>query len=957
MVVDVDVDDDEEEEEDEEEDDSISASANNNRATKTYERVVLEGSKIRISCPHAPSTITSIPSGPPETLLATIQRSKALKREKQFATDFELAKERRELEQQPIVPIAGQVKWFRNHVPLLNVNHFHHQTSLLVDPTLPPALQNKNNNNNYYEKDYPVIKITKLSPTVELKAEPASQTITSASELEGTMLQLREDQIEHNLLMNSVEHQLQLQLKHQQLLSNLGQGSSENANESSSSRLRKQANMSARSSTVRSDKLKVRTNNEQSERDDEEEEEEEKEAAKWHINEFGELVINKVSQYFAGKYTCLTHGRQSEVLLDVLLDDNDKGPERASKLANTRQVEANPKLMVASDSSTLLNDEVVEGERKSRFIDNSKLYLNFDAQEKSGNGPIESKVEVQLADSAITKLNNSNKLGQIEERKSDKTLSGRGEEDNLDRGANFGEDDKTNSAKSLFGKGHVPHKTGNEPLIPATEQKEALFPVERDDKTILQAGYIDDKDEEQGNEEELFHLDPSKSVLDEAGKKSNNGNRNISSTNLRSYLQRFTAQVVKSEIIQVADLKLIPGFLYTKQQLYCPIGRLHWNHIYPLVKPLCSSSSNSISVKLGKAKSEEFRCYHLAWRLISRIVSSQQYVGGEKEERKKSPSGHNCANTILDIVWFKDGDQLKFDKNGRERGTNLNVKLINSLQLFAEEAAGSGGGSISDSSREDEGSVGGGKVAWKGGKNGSSPKENLFESIKWTCPLRGRTIEIDGVRKDNAGRYTCALKLSILKLHQIIQNLRKLNHHVHQHQLRRQSLQQKQQNVSDLSESAVGNSSGVTFHDNDILCCDGQDEFLKMGTTTTTPTASSEVIEKQQQQQRFGKISSKLDSQVKIAMETIDLVGQNSSKSSQSEEFAGELAETNREHSLAKQIAVFEAILAGKVSRSLWLEYTNELLSKLQNPLTAIQTFSFLVAERSGKCLSSIKSK
>lgn len=49
-------------------------------------------------------------------------------------------------------------------------------------------------------------------------------------------------------------------------------------------------------------------------------ESDELEPAKWFIDELDQLVISKVSRYLAGKYTCLGEGKQSEILLDVLVD-------------------------------------------------------------------------------------------------------------------------------------------------------------------------------------------------------------------------------------------------------------------------------------------------------------------------------------------------------------------------------------------------------------------------------------------------------------------------------------------------------------------------------------------------------------------------------------------------------------------------------------------------------------
>lgn len=868
--------------------DNDSILLDNNEPTKTYERVVLEGSKIRMSCPHLlPTSITTLTISthimPPKSSLAMINRDEALRKQKRFAgasTLKPMLEKKKISEGQPIVHDYEHVKWFRNHVPLLNINHFHHKTKVLLDPSTPPVvIRNPSSSDDEHNNkgENPVIKITELT---QKAINPSSKPPQSVAILVNNETLLEENQIQNNLLTNSVK---QLQLKQQLLLQTK---SSENANEYV--QVRKRANMSARGSGQNN------TNNVQL-RD------KEQLASELYINEFGELVINKVSQYFAGKYTCLANHRQSEVLLDVLVNSqaaNNVGSERALKLGSADQANAYLKMVRESDRLP----SIAHGE----LIDNSGVYLNSDDHE-TGNGPIEGRGQQQSAESADNKLSI---LDQI-----NSGPNGAQNEDNSDVEAKSKNNGTKLTAESLS----IEHLSRNEPLLKVERE---LRSSERDDN-ILKSKKIDNRDEPETENFETTSDSTKPVVLNEEEKQ----NKTISS-NVRLNLQRIPAQIVESEIIRLDDLKNIPGFLYTKQHLYCPIGHLHWKHIYPLLRPFCPYDPRMVSNK--------FRCYHLIWRLISRIVS-ESFTG---EQGVSS----DCDNSILDILWFKDGNQLNFDNNGREKKSNLNIKLINILEQFSANA------SLVSSPPEwqhyDEPS---GDNSVENYPN--LPKANL--SSKWICPLRGRTIEIDGVGKESIGRYTCALRMRISKLRGIIQKLYKLNRHGHSHHHPHSHYNRKLPLDSTLLEIDAARRPT----NNDISCCNGLDEFSIGGNTTLR----QRVKRREEGKEKEGPF--KLDAQVsKVAMSTETMETENSTKSNQSPRFDEEMdkvtsqpIKTNSNHPLTKQIAIFKSILEGRFSREQWLEYMGQQLSRLQDPLAVIQSFSLLVAERSGECLCSIK--
>lgn len=878
--------------------DNDSMLLDNNELTRTYERVVLEGSKIRIGCPHllsipitTPTISTNIMLPETITSLATRNRNEALKKQKQFAESSMLKttlEKEKMLARRPILN-SKHVKWFRNHVPLLNVNHFHHQMeAVLVDPTESLVVvqnttissddEQENNDENS------VIKITELSGTA---SKPNPKPPPSINVLVNNETSLREGQIQNNLLTNSVEL---LQLKQQQ--SFLDARTSENANEYVEAR--KSANMSSGTSEFNN------PNNEQSL-------DKEKSASELYINEFGELVINKVSKYFAGKYTCLAYHGQSEVLLDVLVNSqasNNVRPEKALKLdGSTDQAHVNHKM--ASES----------GIAHEELIDNSGVYLNSDGH-RTGNGPIEGRSQQQ--ESADEADNKSSILDQI-----NREPNGAQNKDNFDgEDKSKGEDETILSVDSISTKHLSQYKT--------RMAGKKLKPPKRGG-IIVKPENIDDKIEREAEILETTFDSPKRVILDKNG-----GVQDVTqSSNYRLNFQRISAQIVKSEIIQLDDLKNIPGFLYSKQHLYCPLGHLQWKHIYPLVKPLCPSDPRVIS--------SEFRCYHLAWRLISMIVS-------ESFSSERNRVSDSCDSSILDILWFKDGDQLEFDTSGIEISSNLNIKLINILEQFSENADFISFSTESTQEHQREKS-GEGRI----GEN--LTKANM--SSKWICPLRGRTIEIDGVRKDSVGRYTCALRMRISKLRKIIHKLYKLNRQgPFHHQYRSNHIKRPSLDTSYLDGTLLEIDATARLSGNDISCCNGQDEFSIGGITRS---------QQQEQQHQDGEDSIKGlfkgDVQAERAPMNIEAIkSEGSIESNQSPKSYEEMdnvtsraIKTNSDHPLTKQIAIFKSILERRFSREQWLEYMEQQFSRLQDPLAVIQSFSLLVPERPGKCLCSIK--
>lgn len=700
-------------------------------ATKTYERVVLEGSRIRIGCPHN-SRIA------PGTSFAAARRQLTSNNkggQKQFAT--------RGGADSGATTVGPRVKWFRNHVPLMNLNHFQH-TNLFADSTTGPQRASSGQ---------------LLAPTSE------------SSSTGNTGRQWSQDDDDDDAAGETAP--------------------SANVNEPH----RKDANMPGQQPA-------------------------------WYVNNLGELVISEVSRYFAGKYTCLSGGRQSEVLLDVLADADG---QQALASEQARAIGPKPSRDIVGASNPKSGDSI-----------SGKLDFSADQRRVAGNEPIEKKegFESKTGNAAA----GSHLLG-------DQPSASIGQPEigvhSLQRPDSDDDDDES--------------PVDNNPSL--DESNSIITPKGGADGAALTAG------NKEAEKIETLGRDIGESGTDELATNNNNNNK----INVSQRRSRHPVHVVKSQAIQWADLKLVPGFLYTKQHLYCPVtGRtgLQLDHIYPLLRTFCPlhhpppttiTTSSPATTTSTAHNNLAIRCYLLAQRLIYRLAASN------------NEQGDYCSAPMLDLLWFKDGRRLEFDAYGRGKG-QLNVKLINSSD-----------GNIGRPIPE--------LVALP---------EHPNRSSKMICPPSGRTLEIDGLRNEAAGRYNCALKLSPDKLRKIIGQLRQWNE----------------------PGKAVKWRNSIVVHDNDI---------------------SASLL---------GALSQQRGQQRDVLLQ-IETDGRPTNRSREVREQPGP-GSSGVQPLLAQRIGLLESILRGKMSSERALNHIEELVaswssSRVPDPLVSVQTFSLLVDERPGK--------
>lgn len=627
----------------------------------------------------------------------------------------------------------------------------------------------------------------------------------------------------------------------------------------------------------------------------------------WYINEFGELVINKATQYSAGKYTCLAGGRQSEVLLDVLMDSfPDKGSEQAFTMEDVRferassdvKVETSAPIQRMVPTSKTTESSSVSVEASST----ESSPLNYD-DHGAGNGPIERNW--QMPDSggstkresnspkgdnendyeATTKAENGNGLNPLSVDK-DSSLSG------------------PNSIKTLEGDAENKFEPGQARLFPTDEMpaKSINGPSSLDMRATL---------DDNTNWGDIWGLEDARLN----SKKINNATK----WRFMPQYRHHPVHLVKTETIQAEDLKLVPGFLYTKHRLNCPVTgqKAHREHIHPLARALCSISVNWHGPKLSAGDTDKLKCYHLVKRLVAEILGGTWTESETGQQQHRHPG--DCYDPLLEVEWFKNGERLEFDTNGRARDISLNLKLIDFFEQFSVTSNSTGADSTNNAdagtgNRED--SIEAGTEARDVRRAAevleAKPSSPSRPQIKWTCPLKGRTLEIDGVRKESAGRYTCALRLSISKLDRIIQNLQRLNE----------------------AQWATKRSAAAP-HDNDISSCDEPSPFgchARSQDEQQSSSASGTRIESWQ------TIKSPTGSNVPNLEGTPERVANNLD----SIILAGG-------DSPARRAALLESILKRTLAKKPALIYIKQLLSRLRNSLTSIQTFSVVVSERAGK--------
>lgn len=1056
---------------------------------RTYERVVFEGSKITIRCPHARKIMSKgaiIKSDDDEYYSEEKQyddsNNNNNNKEEDKQNSFNIMREGDHLNkassllfgQQTTNPSSSdrfkaeeggdnnlarsQVRWFRNHVPLLNLNHSTETTFTNLEPFHSSfstgddlrSISNKQMKFSFYP------------------LELSNQTIRRRSEL---FQRLSSEQQEEKNYTDSSH-----------FLSKLSK--SFNTRENVNERERKfnnKTNIKLLHSSHKTTPYYTIMNEEEENRDFVVNESSNKQVEVNGLNNgdyfidanSNDLVINNMARYFAGKYTCLYNGKISEILIDVIYDDylqkasdnnlptnqysddenqvkkdvemNSKKKPRDTvgfKLKDDEQQEAHH-LAEATGSSEQFNKSKSKLSSEEDFIISMPLSIDHDDDDDDDNLEthqihlstsssllVENNSQIDNNSSSIVQLNSiettttttrsSTLLGSLLSTVYSPTSYQQEEEDNGSGSGPFlsnreeekfmalqlqensvkgqeglikKEGDLTLLGKKTFERGYVPEANMNgqwnegqvNVVVHGDKEKNKYLTTtqgqQQQQKQLLQFENIDN------NFKLLYSEQEEKHKKHRAPK----------------------VHLVKAETIHLNDLtKTIPGFFYTKQKLFCPIDRYlrfftfpldsfksnsklvhldnnnHDEILYPLIKAMCdqpSSLGDSFYFQTRKSfhkridrqrtrlkmKRIKFGCYYLAKRLILQLLLENERL---KYNQAESLSIGKVGD-ILEISWFEDKSELIFDEtNGKQIRRANNNSLSNIKKLInGEDFTFS---LLNEHNIRDDGQAFYKRETFINENQIRKQENNSFDSFdmmsnenkKWISyqyPLRGRTLEIDGVRKDNSGRhYTCALKLNLSRLKKIINLLRQIT---------------KGDRPIKWTESLSLASNDLI---NDKLLCDEQKQ--KQAPPTNSPNSSQcwrnggKLVKRQSNTQlpenEMGNSFQTIDTSSYISnvkgeeIETIDnnkekitfpldghnklnlfAMGQNEQQQQQ------QAGKTNKSFSfMNKRIEFLESILTENTTSNITLNYVSQVLAKLhQEPLTIIQTFSLSVAERFGK--------
>lgn len=809
-----------------------------------------------------------------------------------------------------------QVKWFRNHVPLLNLNYFRnyqkeasretqHSNSVAPQVTVTAAASLSELNQNVSEQQLQEANIEDGRLTIPL----AIQTTFSADKKEKNLNELDKKRKLLNLPTTKLAT-----FGYQSLEVLAGDKDATTATQNNGS-------------------------NEQ-----------------WHINKFGELVINKVSKYFAGKYTCLYGGEQSELLLDVLTDNTDdknkigadvegqeeNAPEAASKMqfkeetleqadADTSDGSEDPQRHKKADgdaTNAALDAAFERSSKKRQSGETRKLPEEFEDSE-AGNSQIEAKGPEKVGEDAKSAVGGGSGAATS-------TLADVGQPALAEQWRAFTLYDVSKS-------------------VTTTEQP-SDFSLDKD-SSPRQINSINTPGGDVGRQVRNYFLN-----VDKIDAPLNEQPYQFATSRLAHHSQRRPLHFDENEIVSSEDLGSIPGLLYTKQQFHCPalrqidlIGYLD-GQIDHLIGAFCPSNLKS---ERNFINGENLECHKLARRLIFRLIKID--CARYHETLDESSFGSICAETatsFLDIVWFKDGEQLQFDSNGRSTNPKLNVKLIDLLDRYRALNNRRSGEVFSEHrgprKTNDFLSIAHNNIAASllnprksRNNNKQRPETTTNTRIKWpACPLKGLTLEIDGIRKDNAGRYTCALKLSIPKLGKVLKSLGQLN------------------------ESSLAIKWANCVRGNDILCCDGpekrEEKSEPTGTTMATfgPYFVSETSN--QKTQSFVVEVPLPGRKMGPAFDSVAPIERPKDENHQHESRHNSTGPINldennrmdeaivlaRGDSLSGRITILGSILNASIPSEKFLDYIEQVTtsnSRTSMPFTELQTFTLAVSERPGK--------
>lgn len=532
----------------------------------------------------------------------------------------------------------------------------------------------------------------------------------------------------------------------------------------------------------------------------------------WYINAFGELIISNVSQYWAGTYTCIVDGTERELVLHVLVASDSSNYHH--KIQDTNFKES---LDRHSKSSLVFFDS----DKASSFDSN---YQTNDATQEAGRGSIEERKYTDELQERPKLLGQTNNLQGLRD------------------------------AHRLF------DESGSSNNFPSNEL----------DSITTTVGNVFGEENEQQYNLKFAKSGQNLRLKVKPFAKPAIRTRNISRS--RRSFRRRPVHLIKSETILMEDLKLISGFLYTKQQLHCPVAGLNNILISRLADALCYSSNNAKEA-LVEEQSLLDNCRQLAHLIISSLLD----IGNN------TISNVNRCSSLTDITWFRENRRLKFDRNGRGTDTKLNVKLIDiQEQISAQD------GARDKKNTNNQDIIG--------------PSSSIRSS---SCLPPTRKLEIDGIRKSNTGHYTCAYKLN------------------------KSTILSKLRAASQLTRSPFVNKWNNFISDNDISYCDEDDTSCKMLASSTNSQTSSILASETKT-----TLTSVTSGHPLSTTMPINLI---------------EMEPTSDVVSLHQRLETLKSILTGTIGLNQSLNYIEQALTSMGNPLATVQKFSLVVIDRPGK--------
>lgn len=855
-------------------------SSNNNDdqpATRTFEQISLEGSKVRLVCPHAASVVVT-PRASSFATATTTHLENAVKQwpgppgeRADLGPDLaaELTNGR---QRQSDAVRAGSVKWFRNHVPLLlgpryfqssdgRPSHLHHQSF----SKRPPRAGRWSSPDGASGDRPPAPAATTTIGLSEL-AGPAKEGPTN----QGADRDDADDNEDGQRADLAIGEQRPSPLAIQRTLpAPAEEGPNVNESEGERKLFNLPTTLDPSPGSLSSEPERALGQLEPA-------------TDGWFVNEFGELVISRVSRYFAGKYTCLAAGRQSELMLNVLrLDEAGTEEEEGSggNHGQQQRLDGSPTDRGESfDRPPADESELAEKFAKETTPEEPDKSLKAGGDYRSGSGRIASGG----AESAGRRRPNG---------------SGRGQDPagKLDRGRAMG---SARTRVALEGATlsplPVPAGTGAgtggpfgaPPIGQTTTEANSNVGSHRADRRV--------------------ELEPARRRMRPP--------LQSPTTTTRPHRRR-QIHYVESETVGPAELRFIPGLLYTKQLFHCPVlrsGELNRaldEHLQPIGEQFCRAFDIDSETSPGVGR----RCRDLAFRLLKLLARSGC---GLSPGELKWPSGSDwcprSATWPLEVVWFKDGRQLHSDE---QTESGLNIKLIDLLDQYKI-------GNAPDGSARHPGAAG---QRWAPVPSGQGSLQDQPDGLRPApmCPPEGLILEIDGIKKDNAGHYTCALKLSVPKLRQILEALRRRN------------------------EGSLAIKWPNCVHDNDISCCDGDGQAVE---------AVGRLAGSRERSNHFADARNASRPRRQEVGGQPTLIGFEPSRGELGAQQQGaQVAEPSwgsRENNGSdRRAALMESIFNGSAPSERSLNYLERaLLDSLKSiPITRLQTFALVVSERPGK--------